>query len=134
MSKYNNKKVEFNGIKFDSLHEAQYYKYLLESKDVIEIDLQPKFELLPSFTKDNKNHRSITYTPDFKVTYSDGSIVYIDVKGMETQQGNMRRKMFDYKYPELTLKWISKSVKFGVDGWIDYDELKKIRRENKKNK
>lgn len=136
-NKYNNKKVEIDGFKFDSKDEAQYYMKLkkdMEKGEIINIELQPRFELQPKFSKYGKNYKAITYTPDFAVTYKCGKVEYIDIKGMSTQQGDMRRKMFDYKYPELTLKWISKSIKFGINGWIDYDELKKIRRDNKKVK
>lgn len=137
MNKYGNKKVYVENIKFDSKVEAKYYLYLLKLKEeglVKNIRLQPKFELQPKFKKYDKGYRAITYTPDFEVEYSDGSIIYIDTKGTSTHEGDMKRKMFDYKYPELTLKWISKSVKWGIDGWIDYDELKRLRKENKKNK
>lgn len=40
--------------------------------------------------------------------------------------------MFDYKYPSLKLTWVARSLKYGQDGWINYDELKKLRKENKK--
>lgn len=135
MSKYGNKKVIVNGEKFVSKLEAERYIYLLKKKDegiVKRIKLQPKFELQPKFSKYGKNYRSITYSPDFEVEYIDGTVIYEDTKGTSTHEGDMKRKMFDYKYSELTLKWISKSVKWGIDGWIDYDELKRLRRKNKK--
>ena len=42
--------------------------------------------------------------------------------------------MFDYKYPDLKLTWVARSLKYSSTGWIEYGELKKIRRENKKCK
>ena len=78
---------------------------------------------------------AITYTVDFVVTYSTGDVVAIDVKGMSTQQGEMRRKMFVYHNQGLPLVWVAKSKKYGDKyGWIDYDELQKKRREAKKKK
>lgn len=136
-NKYGNKKIEIDGHKFASKDESEYYLKLnkdLQEGKILDYELQPKFELQPAFKKNGKRYRAITYTLDFGVKQLDGSIEYVDVKGFGTQQGDMRRKMFEYKYPELTLKWVSKSIKFGVDGWIDYDELKKIRRDNKKVK
>ena len=45
----------------------------------------------------------------------------------------MRRKMFDYKYPNEKLTWIQKSIKYGDEnGWIEYEELKKKRKIAKK--
>ncbi|HBF3147915.1 TPA: DUF1064 domain-containing protein, partial [Clostridioides difficile] len=50
MSKYNNKKIVIDGIKFDSKDESEYYLYLKEKKENGEIKdfgLQQKFELQP---------------------------------------------------------------------------------------
>ncbi|HBF0311310.1 TPA: DUF1064 domain-containing protein [Clostridioides difficile] len=135
MSKYNNKKIIIDGIKFDSKDESEYYLYLKEKKENGEIKdfgLQQKFELQPKFKKDGKNYRAITYTVDFAIYKWDGEVVYIDVKGYSTQQGELRKKLFDYKYQDKKLIWIAKSKKYGVDGWIEYGELKKKRKENKK--
>ncbi|APH15854.1 hypothetical protein NPD5_3652 [Clostridium sporogenes] len=30
--------------------------------------------------------------------------------------------MFDYKYPELKITWIVRSLKYDIDGWIGYDK------------
>ncbi|MCC0633844.1 MULTISPECIES: DUF1064 domain-containing protein [unclassified Clostridioides] len=135
MSKYNNKKIVIDGIKFDSKDESEYYLYLKEKKENGEIKdfgLQQKFELQPKFKKDGKSYRAITYTVDFAIYKWDGEVVYIDVKGYSTQQGELRKKLFDYKYQDKKLIWISKSKKYGIDGWIEYSELKKKRKENKK--
>lgn len=84
------------------------------------------------FKKDGKTYRPITYSVDFTFTDRENNIIRIDVKGMETQQGNLKRKMYEYKYKE-PLYWVAKSKKYGNEyGWIDYDELKKKRREAKK--
>lgn len=135
MNKYGNKKITVDGILFDSKEESYYYEYLKQQKaksEIINFELQPKYELLPAFRKDGKLSRAITYTPDFIIYHNDGSEELIDIKGMETQQGNMRRKMFDHKYPHLKLTWLARSLKYSKTGWIDYDELKKLRRVNKK--
>lgn len=136
-SKYGAKKIVVDGIKFDSKDEAAYYQYLLKQKaqgKILNFELQPKYELQPSFKKNGKTYRAITYAPDFLIYHLDGSEELIDVKGMSTQQGEMRKKLFEYKFPNLKLTWVARSLKYGVDGWIEYDELKKKRRENKKCK
>lgn len=134
-SKYGAKKIVIDGIEFDSKDEGKYYEYLKKLKaqgKILNFELQPKYELQPSFKKYGKTHRAITYAPDFLIYHLDDSEELIDVKGTETQQGNMRRKMFDYKYPGLKLTWVARSLKYSPTGWIDYDQLKKIRKENKK--
>lgn len=136
-SKYKSKKIIIDGITFDSKDEADYYSYLLDQKErglIKDFSLQEKFVLQPKFRKDGKAYREITYTVDFSVVQNDGQTVYIDVKGYTTQQGEMRKKMFDFQHPDKKLVWVSKSIKYGVDGWIEYKELQKKRREAKKLK
>ncbi len=137
LSKYNSKKIVIDGITFDSKDEGKYYEYLKKLKaqgKILNFELQPKYELQPSFKKYGKTHRAITYAPDFLIYHVDGTEELIDVKGMSTQQGEMRRKMFDYKYPELKLTWVARSLKYSSSGWIEYGELKKKRAAAKKLK
>lgn len=136
VSKYGSKKITIDGITFDSKDEAKYYEYLKQLKaegKILNYELQPKYELVPKFKKDGKTYRAVTYSPDFLIYHIDGSQELIDIKGFSTQQGELRKKLFDYKYPELKLTWLARNLKYGTDGWIEYEILKKIRRENKKN-
>lgn len=138
MSKYKNKKVVVDGIEFDSKHESEYYLLLKKQKEegkIKDFELQKKYVLQEGFKKYGKSYRPITYTVDFVIHYLNGEIECVDTKGMSTQQGDMRRKMFEYLYPNLKLSWISKSIKYGDEnGWIEYDELKKKRAAAKKEK
>ena len=123
MSKYNSKKIQVDGITFDSKDEAKYYEALKIRKakgEILNFELQPRFTLTNSFKKNGKTYRAITYTPDFTVYHNDGSVEYVDVKGMTTQQGELRIKLFNYFYRDLKL-----SI-------VDFYELKKLRRDNKK--
>lgn len=133
-TKYKNKKVVVDGIEFDSKIEARYYEHLkiLKQQGIVkEFELQPKFVLLDKFKKNGKTYRAITYNADFKVEYADGRIEVVDVKGMVTQQFELRRKLFEYRYP-YELKVITYSKIDG--GWITHDELKKARKARKKAK
>ena len=106
-SKYKNKKTVVDGIEFDSQKEANYYaklKLLQRAGEVKEIELQPEFELLPRFKKNGKTYRPIKYIADFKVTYSDGRVEIVDVKGHKTEVFRLKEKMFEYQYPEYRLK------------------------------
>lgn len=136
MNKYKSLKTVVDGIVFDSNDEAEFYKYLKELKSkekILNFELQPKFEIIPKFTYQGKKEREATYTLDFAVYKLDGTIEYVDVKGMSTQQGELKFKLLKYLNQDKNFRWIARSLKYGVDGWIDYKELRKKRRENKKN-
>lgn len=106
-SKYGNKKTKVDGILFDSKKEADYYcdlMYLKKAGEVTKIELQPKYLLQEGFTKNGKKHQEINYIADFKVTYSDGKVEIIDVKGKRTEVFNIKLKLFEYRYKDLELK------------------------------
>ena len=135
MSKYNSKKVTINNLTFDSKLEEDYYLLLserLQDGEISSFVIQPKYELIPKFEKLGIKYRATTYTPDFLINHIDGTKECIDVKGFGTLASDLRRKLFNYKYPEIKLTWISHCKKYG--GWLEYDELAKLRRENKKVK
>jgi hypothetical protein len=135
MTKYNSKKVIIDEIQFDSKVEGDYYLYLKEQLrcgKIAKFDIQPKVELIPKFEKLGVKHRAITYTPDFLIYHLDNSKEYIDIKGFGTLASDLRRKLFDYLYREDKLTWLSYVKKYG--GWVEYDLLTKLRRENKKEK
>lgn len=130
-AKYGNKKVVRDEITFDSAMEAKYYDHLklLQAQGIVtSFELQPRFVLLPKFEKNGKKYREIGYTADFTVHYADGHSEVVDIKGMVTQQFELRKKLFDYRFPhDLKLLTYSK-----IDGgWITHDELKKARKARK---
>ena len=136
INKYNNKKTEVDGITFDSRDESLYYEALKNMKNnglIKGFELQPKFILQEAFVKDCKKYRPITYIADFKVINNDGSFYIVDIKGMLTTEFKIKMKLFNYKYPDIELRLISRSIKFGNEyGFIDYYELQEIRKQNKK--
>ena len=86
-NKYNNKKPTVDGIRFDSKKEAKFYKDLklqMAAGEIKEFELQPQFVLLEK-DKDRVTGRGIKYIADFKITYADGSVEIVDVKGHKTQ-------------------------------------------------
>ena len=135
-SKYNSQKCHADGYEFDSKEEMRYYEYLktLKAKEkILNFELQPKYTLLEKFKYMGKSRQAMTYTPDFLIYHIDGTEELIDIKGFSTQQGDMRRKLFEYFYTDIKLVWIASSYKWGdVNGWITCEELKKIRKLNKK--
>jgi hypothetical protein len=129
-NKYRNEKEEFEGIRFDSKMEMEFYIYLLKTHTKEEIELQPSFVLQEKF-KDNtgKVQRESKYIADFRV----GNIVY-DVKGMTTQMFRAKEKTFKLKYPDLQLKVVKKAPKWTDKEWIELSELKEMIRERNKKK
>ena len=106
MAKYKNIKITVNGIKFASKGEANRYcnlMLLVRGKVIKDLELQPKFLLQPSFRKNGKTHRAINYIADFRYI-ENGKIVIEDFKGMETEVFKIKRKLFEYIYPDLELR------------------------------
>lgn len=101
-NKYKNKKVIYDGIKFDSNREMAYYIKLkmLEEKGIIkDLELQKSFELQPSFKLNGKTYKKITYKADFSyVSVQDNKLHIVDTKGFRTEVYKLKRKMFAYKY------------------------------------
>lgn len=101
-NKYKNKKIIYDGIKFDSKREMAFYVKLklLEEKGIIkDLELQKSFELQPSFKLNGKTYKKITYKADFSyVSVEDNKIHIVDTKGFRTDVYKLKRKMFAYKY------------------------------------
>ena len=109
-SKFKNKKVTVNGKVFDSKKEAQRYQELklLEKSGIIkDLELQKRFILLEGFKKNNKTYRPIYYYADFVyyLIYEKKTVVE-DVKAskdFKTDVYKLKKKLFEYKYPDLTI-------------------------------
>lgn len=125
-----------NGIVFDSVLEMKYYRDVLcpavESGDVVSYELQKPYELQPKFRHDEKSVQSIKYVADFFIVYKDGHEEIIDTKGCPDSVALLKRKLFWYKFPDVDYKWVTWVKKFG--GWIDYEEYKRLKREEKRSK
>lgn len=100
-SKYNAKKTEVDGIKFDSKAEADFYgylKYLKKSKMISSVERQKRIVILPSYEIEGRKVRAVHYIADFVITYIDGEVEYVDVKGYETDIFKLKKKMFESMY------------------------------------
>lgn len=104
-NKYNNHKTIVDGIKFDSIREAERYqelKLLEEAGEISHLELQPVVVLQDKFIYQGKTIRAITYRADF--AYFDRTVnmcVIEDAKGMETDVFKIKKKMFLKKYGDL---------------------------------
>lgn len=103
--KYGNKKTIVDGHEFDSLKEASRYRTLKameEDGEIKNLILQPRYELIPSFSKGGKKFRKTEYVADFQYE-KDGEIIVEDTKGYRTDVYKIKRKLFEYRYPDLTI-------------------------------
>lgn len=95
-NKYNAKKVEYKGLKFDSLFEMNCWQHLeeLAKEDKIKnLNRQVKFELLPA----NSVYRALNYVADFTFFVGDRYVV-ADSKGFITPEFKIKQKIFFDKY------------------------------------
>lgn len=111
-SKYGAKKVEYNGMVFDSKRECRRYKeleILQQIGAISELRTQVKFVLIPAqreadtvgkrggIIKGNLIEREVSYIADF-VYIENGKTVVEDAKGMRTHEYILKRKMMLYFY------------------------------------
>jgi hypothetical protein len=90
--KYSAVRTESDGIKFDSKKEAKYYgelKLRVRTGEVLFFLRQTPFHL-PG---------NVKYVVDFQEFHADGTIHFVDVKGMQTKQFIMKKKMVESLYP-----------------------------------
>lgn len=90
--KYRAKQVSDNGLKFHSKAEHKFYRDLLllkKSGEVIFFLMQVPMHLTAG----------IKYYVDFVVFESNGEVRFIDVKGFETKEFKMKKKMVEALYP-----------------------------------
>lgn len=127
-------KVKINGITFDSMMESKFYVYLLNmkaAKKIKSFERQVTFTLQPGFKDVNgKTILPIKYIADFVVTDNVGDKSVIDIKGMETPEFKLKKKMFQYIHRKVQFKclqWVAREGK-----WLDLEEIKKKRKANKK--
>lgn len=107
-NKYHANAVTIDGIKFPSGKEAERWLFLREAEkrgEISGLQRQVKFELLPSFykeeivhlkTKDKIKRRlfqnPVSYIADF-VYQKDGQTVVEDTKGFRTKEYVIKKKM-----------------------------------------
>ena len=107
--KYGNKNAIVDNITFDSLAEARRYGelcLLLKAGAISDLRLQPRYELQRGFTDSSGvKQRAITYVADF--AYNEGGLrVVEDVKGSITKEYAIKKKLFLYRYFDLTFREI----------------------------
>jgi hypothetical protein len=90
--KFNATRCELDGLKFASKLERDYYahlKLLEKSGEVVYFHWQIPIRL-PGGSK---------CIVDFQVFYSDGTVRYLDTKGIETDSFKIKRREIEAVYP-----------------------------------
>lgn len=93
--KYNNIRVEIDGIKFDSKKEAKRYgelKLLERAGQISDLQLQVAFELVPPQKGGMRKELPVKYIADFVYT-ENGHQVIEDTKGVKTKDYIIKRKL-----------------------------------------
>ena len=101
-SKYGAQKTEFDGLVFDSKHEALRWRELAllqRSGEIADLRRQVKYILVPAQVDENGKvvERTVSYVADF--VYRDvrsGETVVEDAKGMHTRDYIIKRKLMRY--------------------------------------
>lgn len=138
-STYYNHKVKYQGYKFDSEGERDFYIKYLE-KSGYRIAVHKTYKVLDLFELGGLRQRSIGYTPDFVVLNQDGTIKHVyDYKSSTNQKyiqptAKIRFKLFEYRYrqPVQVVTNLSHCFKMTILGFttsfdtyrmtnIDYD-------------
>lgn len=117
------KEIDGKKFYFRSKWEANYAKYLQFLKvhnQIKEWEHEPQ-----TFWFEGIKRGVVSYLPDFKITRSDGTHYWIEVKGWLDPRSNTKIKRFAKYFPEEKLividsKWFSKNnkqMKFLIKTW-----------------
>lgn len=136
-TKYGAYKAEVDGRIFDSVMEARFYvalRELLAQERIAGFECQKEFELQPKFRSRTTGRvvRPITYIADFFVTGCDGVQTAVDVKGQETPEFRIKKKLFEYRYPDVKFACVQWRASTG--SWEDLEVIKAARRKKKREK
>ncbi len=114
-NKYNAKKTVYNGIRFDSMFEADIAKELDLRKhagEILDYDRQFKVEMW-AHDSEGRPAFKVSHRVDFRIHHKDGSFELYEVKGVETTDYKWRRKFLEHLWLPEHLDHIYTVVKRG---------------------
>ncbi|RJQ44385.1 MAG: DUF1064 domain-containing protein [Gaiellales bacterium] len=109
------KREDLGDIYFRSTWEANYARYLVflsKHGKVVEWQYEPEIFRFP-----NVKRNPISYTPDFKVTYADGRVEWVEVKGFWDSGSRSKWKRMAKFYPEIRITVIGKEEYKAIAKW-----------------
>lgn len=102
MSKYHNKPIVIDGIRFDSIREGnrwQELKLLERAGEINSLERQVRFEVVPaSRTLSGKKMHPVYYVADFVYKDRKGMTVVEDAKGCKTAVYIIKKKLMNSIY------------------------------------
>jgi phage gpG-like protein len=108
-------RADLNNCYFRSAWEANYARYLnwlAERGEIQGWEYECKTFLFAGVTRG-----AISYTPDFKVTYRDGSYEWHEIKGWITSEARTRLKRMTQYYPDEKVVVITKKEYTAIAKW-----------------
>jgi len=103
MSKYRARRTTIDGIEFMSKKEAMRYevlKAMQQSGEISDLQLQVKFDLLPTIKRESETLRKKSYIADF-VYMQEGKRIVEDVKGFKTPIYSLKKHLLIYNNPGI---------------------------------
>lgn len=104
VNKYGNRKVEVDGITFDSQREAKRWrdlKLVEAAGEISHLERQVPYELIPAI-RDEKTgkviQRSVTYVADFVYQTAGGEWIVEDAKGYRTEAYKIKKKLMLWRH------------------------------------
>ncbi len=105
-NKYSAVRTRYEGEWYDSKKEARYAAQLNLLKHAVDLhERVVQVERQPVFLLVEKPNR-LTYRADFRVTYADGRIEVVDVKGVLTPVFKLKVKLMKALYPAITVRLV----------------------------
>ena len=96
-SKYGSRITHYNGIRYDSAFEAEWARNLDWLQKAIEIrkwERQFPVEII-AYNSSGDPVITVTHRIDFRLHENDGAYTQLEIKGMETTDYKMRRRLLE---------------------------------------
>jgi hypothetical protein len=109
---------------FRSKFESRWALYLQFLKEHFQIE---KWEYEPKtfyFDRTLYKNRPFEYTPDFRITQNDGTVIYQELKGFLTTKDNSKYLRFSKHYPSIVLEIVMQQNPKKGKGFENYAKLK----------
>ena len=100
-AKYRNERVQVDGIMFDSKAEAAHYGRLKLARDAghLEFERQVPFHFEVEYSANGRTQKKkMRYVADFVVTWKGGKVEVQDVKGVQTREYKLKKKLMSALY------------------------------------
>lgn len=139
------KKIDYDGIKFDSESELEFYKMLKIAKakgNIKDFKCSPHYVLQEGDWSNWRGDKqdTIDHYPDFLITDNEGNQFIVDTKGAGVSNheadAKLKKLIFEYLNREIPYYYISELPKFLGGEWVEsspkHDFYSKLKSKYKK--